>query len=629
MAMGGNMMLTRTFFNRSPMTDAPLAPLPAGAIHALGSMQDRLLELRAGLLERSSTLYPELTQDSAWFGGSSPCTAEGALWLEAQLLTASLLSDDELRRRALRLAETVVEQQAEDGSFGDHTASFAARGKMLRALFAAYSITGEKRYLTFLLRYFKFLQAQLRDEALQEEDFLHLSDTLQAGIDLYNITGQRALLSVLMQLCSRSSDFTSLFHSFPYRLPISRQFSEEELRAQVPPDSYIARLLQTADGETLCEALRTVALCGILTGSAKQLGAAERGFAQLFRLHGAVSGGLTADPLLAGTHPSRGVSIRSIAELSCSLEALFACPEGMHLADAWERLVYNAAMAALGPDGRSVQAVQQSNQIRIDRRSRFPLSGDGASLFSLQDPVSLFAFLPLLPRFLSRQWMLSRDEGLCAMGYADCRVRYQLAGANVHLDVRSDYPRGGNIRIQIHLDREAAFPIRLRMPEWSQRPCVAVGGEIISGKPGTFLVLNREWHDGDELLLTLPMQPHLEETYHHAICVRRGPLLFAYQPEFTRDEDPQGDTAYAAQGRFAYAVLNEDIEVTEETEDTPLSLSLNAVPIDFWKEVDGSCDQPPIDLPDADDLTPVRLTLVPYARTVIRIAVFPRLPQRS
>ncbi len=65
--------------------------------------------------------------------------------LEAMLLTGAQLGDEELRREALRLCGRVVERQREDGSFGAPGETFAARGRMLRALCAAYSMSGDKQ----------------------------------------------------------------------------------------------------------------------------------------------------------------------------------------------------------------------------------------------------------------------------------------------------------------------------------------------------------------------------------------------------------------------------------------------------------------------------------------------------
>lgn len=75
--------------------------------------------------------------------------------------------------------------------------------------------------------------------------------------------------------------------------------------------------------------------------------------------------------------------------------------------------------------------------------------------------------------------MISRDDGLCAMGYAPCSVRYRLSGASVRVDVESDYPASGSVHITVHTDTKAAFPIHLRIPEWANGATVAVDGEIL------------------------------------------------------------------------------------------------------------------------------------------------------
>ena len=259
---------------------------------------------------------------------------------EAEDATAAELGDEELRRQALSLCSRVVEGQREDGSFGAEGETFAARGRMLRALAVAYSMSGDKQLLTFMLRYMKYLHDTLRVRSLSAEDAMHTADTLEAGILLYNITGQKAILSVLMMLVSQGADYTSLYHAFPYRTPISRSFSADELLdalAHEDESGYTHHLLRSANGANLCEGLRASALCGVLTGSGKHLSAAEAGLARMNKAHGAAGGGVTADPLLAGTHPSRGVSAVSACELAASLETLLTCPGGEFGADQLEQ----------------------------------------------------------------------------------------------------------------------------------------------------------------------------------------------------------------------------------------------------------------------------------------------------
>ena len=265
----------------------------------------------------------------------------------------------------------------------------------------------------------KYLHDTLRVCALSAEDAMHTADTLEAGVLLYNVTGQKAILSVLMMLVSQGADYTSLFHAFPYRTPISRSFTARELLdalAHEDESGYTHHLLRSASGANLCEGLRASALCGVLTGSGKHLSAPEAGLARLNKAHGAAGGGVTADPLLGGTHPSRGVSAVSACELAASLETLLACPGGEFGADQLETLMYNTVDAAFAPDGRGVQPMQQANQAMLSRAARFPLSGDDAGLFGLEDGDALCALLSAWPRFVQSQWMVSRDDGLLRDG---------------------------------------------------------------------------------------------------------------------------------------------------------------------------------------------------------------------
>lgn len=617
------MMLTRTFFARAPLAPSRFAPLPAGAITARGDMRDRLIALRSGLLSRCESLFPHTGKHSAWFGGELASGMDAANALEAALLTSSLLGDEELRRASLRLCEAVIDGQREDGSFGAEGESFAARGRMLRALTTAYSMTGDKRTLTFMLRYVKYLKDALSESPLSAEDAMHASDTMEAGVFLYNVTGQKAILSVLNALIAQGADYTSIYSAFPYRTPVSRTLNDAELRRALheeKEDGYAHHLLRTANAANLCEGLRASALSAMLTGSGKHLAAPEKGLAHMNKSHGAVCGGITGDPLLAGAHPSRGVTAASLCELAASLETLLSCPAGEQAADQLETLLYNGVAAAFAPDLHSVQPIQQANQVRVDPGVRFPLSGDGENCFSLRDSASLCALLAAWPRFAASQWLLSRDDGLYAAGYAPCQVRYRLAGAAVRLNVESRYPSSGSVRITMGLSESVAFPLHLRIPSWAKGATAAVGGEIIPAQAGTILTLNRQWSDGDELLLTLPMTAELLPGFHQAVSVARGPLRFAHVPSHDRKTGDNGETTLAAREGFGVALCREAGLSVEETEDGVV-LHAQGVTVPGWGMRGGSCDQPPITVSEQGER--IDMTLVPYAAAPVRIALFP------
>lgn len=619
-------MTTHAFATRAPLSPGRFTPLSVGSIRAAGAERDRLLSLRAGLLAQCDALFPEAGRQSCWYGGPLAGGMRAPALLEARLLTGAALGDEELSREALGLCRLVLSSQRPDGNFGCEGESFAARGRMLRALDAAYSLTGDKEILLFFLRYFKYLRDALGASPLSQEDALHTADTLQAGIDFYNITGQKAVLPVLDTLLRQSANYTQLFHAFPYRMSVSRMVSPDDLLrglATEAEDGYYHSLLRTANGANLCEGLRQSALAGVLTGSGKHLSAPEVGLARMNKGHGAAGGGIAADPLLSGRHPSRGVTSLSVAELAASLEAVLAGPGGESAADQWETLVYNAAAAAFAPDGKSVQSVQQANQAACTEAERFPLLSSDASLFSLSDGDALSALLAVFPRFMRHQWMRAEDGGLAAMGYAPCRVRARLDNASVRILVESDYPADGNVRICISPDQPAAFPLHLRIPAWAKGAAAAVGGDRYEAKEGAFLVINREWHDGDEILLTLPMQTELIPGYHEAVSVARGPLRYVYAPAYDEKTDGRGRTELLARTGFAVALDGTVIPEFTQTAEGP-ALRARVVPVPSWGLRGASCDQPPIGLPHETEGAFDTL-LVPMARARIRLSVLPVL----
>ena len=610
-------MLTRTFFSRAPLAPSRFAALPAGAISAKGSSADRLLALRAELLSRCAALFPQTGERCAFYGGAQPGGTQAGDLLDAMLLTAAELGDEELLRQGLSLARRAVSAQREDGFFGSPEDSFAARGRMLRALQTAYSLSGDKQMLTFMLRYMKYLQDSLSASVLPAQDAMHIADTLECGVALYNITGQKAILPVHQLLIRQGADYTSLLHAFPYMAKSEALAQALELEGE---DGYHHHLVRTASGVNLAEGLRASCLSGVVTGSGKHLSAAEAGLARIMKAHGAVSGAFTADPLLAGTHPSRGVQAVTACEMALSLEAMLACPGGEHGADALERVVYNAVNAAVAPDGRGVQAMQQANQVMLSRDLRFPFTADGANLFSVEDCGAMSALAAAWPRFIQRQWMLTRDDGLCAMGYAPCTVRYRLGGASVQLTVDSVYPAGGSVRIIVRVSEPAAFPLSLRIPAWASGASAAVGGEILSAKAGDMLTINRQWHDGDEVLLTLPMPVRVSPAYHQAVSVERGPLVFAYAPEAVEGVSEEGYRLLRAKAHFGVALVK-NAAIDAHAEGGRVTLTAKAVPLPEWGMRGPSCDQPPLCTQDAGGASDVRL--VPYAEAPIRLSVLP------
>ena len=633
-------MIAKTMFNRAPLVPGRFAPLPLGALKPKGWLLRQLQAQAEGLTGSLSQALPQVCEGDAWLEGGE-AALRAARYLEGLVPLAFLTGDERLRARAGARVDEVLKSQREDGSFGPQTQdAFIARGAMLMAVWQYYTATAERGALLFLLRYLKYLLYRLSDEPLVPQDAAFTADTLYVALCAYNVTGKRPLLDLCRLLLLQGKDWTRFCHTFPYRAPMYKHTPPAQmytlLRASDGERSYYAHLQRTTRACNVAQGLRVPALGYVLTGSGKQEEAFEAGFSKLMKAHGVACGCFTGDTLLAGGNPSQGVDARAVHELMKTLEAELYAQGAPDAADALERLAFNALPAMYTRDMRACQWIQQPNQVRVSREARaFYDAGEEANLFTGSSNADVLSAVHRgFPGYASSLWMLSRDGGLAAMSYAPCTLRYRLGETAVRVAVDGAYPYDGAVRIELSLSEDAAFPIHLHIPAWAEGATAAVGGDVTDCAPGGFATLSRQWHDGDVILLNLPMRPRLTRWYHASAAVERGPLVFALAlDEHWTELDAHGpmpDLAASTSSPWNYALLA-DADVEEELdpaqagafgEGCPAALYAQAAPVLDWTMQEGSCQQPPI-APPVDRARAVRVRLVPYGATALRISQFP------
>lgn len=634
-------MIAKTMFNRAPLMPGRFAPLPLGALRPRGWLA-RQLELQAqGLTGRLPDILPEVGDACAWLGGSGEDALCAARYLDGLVPLAFLLNDGALKQEATRRVEWVLDSQREDGSFGPEAKDpLIPRGIMLKAVWQYYTATAERRALLFLLRYLKFLLYHLSDNALSSEEAAHISDTLYVALNVYNVTGKRPLLDLCQLLCDQGKDWTRFCHTFPYRIPMYKHTPPAQMKQLLGQTgderSYYAHLQRTTRAASIAQGLRAPALSYVLTGSGKHEEAFETGFSKLMKAHGTACGCFTGDTLLAGANPSQGVDTRAVQELMFSLETVLWAQGSPDAADALERLAFNALPAAFTADMRACQCLQQPNQVRISREARaFYDAGEGANLFTAHEDADVLASVHQgFPKYAQTLWMLSRDGGLAAMSYAPCTVRYRLEDIAVKLTVETAYPYDGAVKITVALSGDAAFPMHLHIPAWAEGATAAVEGDVYPCAPGAFAVLSRQWHDGDVVMLNLPMAVNVSRWYHASGAVERGPLVFALpcREEWSalQERPLSPDWAVEAKSAWNYALLaGAGFDVNAQPEEAgafgegcPLEIWTDAAPVLDWGLSGASCDQPPIAPPVARE-NALRVRLIPYGATALRISQFP------
>lgn len=509
-------------WNRPPLPPGRLAPLPLTALHP----GEELL----ALLRR-----------------------QPARTIEERLMTACLLRD----RDAMTAAEAELLALMKDTDAPDTP--------QLRALLRYHAISADKAVPLYLLRYAKTLRdALMAGEVLPVDRAANIGDPLQMLLWLYNLTGQRALLETCRLLKAQAPDWMSTLHIFPQTKAV----------AQPPPhgsDAY-----WRVHGPTIAASLKTPALQALFEGGGKNEAAFAEGWEKLTRYHGAAHGLFSADPLLAGCDPARGVDGEVVLELMHTFQTLLWAQGKPVYGDLLEE-------TALGPLAYA-EGTQSANQLG-------------------ESPAGARAAL-----YAASQWMATADGGLALIGYAPGAVRWRLDGQLVRAAVETDYPNAETATLRMTLRDPQKFPLLLRIPAWAEDASVTVGkGKPIPCKAGTFARIERVWHDGDEVFIQLPMRPQIQRWYHQSVSVRLGPRTFVLDA--------------AAEPPWHVALLEDEPFELDSTGGIP-SLRAAVATIPAWVRADGS----QAGLPVRPQVAPEdirRVSLRPYGLTPVRTAQFP------
>ncbi len=82
---------------------------------------------------------------------------------------------------------------------------------------------------------------------------------------------------------------------------------------------------------------------------------------------------------------------------------------------------------------------------------------------------------------------------------------------NVRIRQETDFPESDTTTLTILAKKQSKLDIRIRIPSWAKDGAAAkINGESlpVTSEPGSYLVINRKWKNGDKLEITMPMSLH-------------------------------------------------------------------------------------------------------------------------
>ena len=273
----------------------------------------------------------------------------------------------------------------------------------------------------------------------------------------------------------------------------------------------------------------------------KYLHSAERNYQTVMSQYGQFpGGGFAGDENCRPGHgdPRQGFETCGIVEFMHSFEMLTKISGDPLWSDRNEEIAFNSLPAALTPDEKALHYLTGANMVQLDRQNKSP---------GIQNEGTMLSYSPFevyrccqhnvshgWPYYAEELWLATGDGGLCASLYAASEVKAKVGDDTVAKIVEeTDYPFSDTIRLTMSLPKAVRFPLYLRIPRWSGAPVLTLNDRRLTAKaePLSYLVVERQWSDGDTLRLQLPMRTTVRTwpKNHDAVSVDYGPLCFSLQ----------------------------------------------------------------------------------------------------
>jgi len=128
--------------------------------------------------------------------------------------------------------------------------------------------------------------------------------------------------------------------------------------------------------------------------------------------------------------------------------------------------------------------------------------------------------------------MATPDSGLALVFYSDSKVTAKVSdGAEVSITETTRYPFDESVALSLSLPKPVKFPLYLRIPGWCSKASLAINDQQVKAQatPQSYLVIDREWRNGDIIKLELPMRVSVRTWAKNAdsASIDRGPLSYS------------------------------------------------------------------------------------------------------
>jgi len=378
-----------------------------------------------------------------------------------------------------------------------------------RALMAEYSATGDAKV------------GQTLNECLLGSRNFGGRDGLLAeeALYLYGLSSNPRLLEIAKRCYDR------------YFVSDPRSFSQvDKIRGANPLREH---------GVTAAEQLKLLPLMFCYTGDQEALELANLAYRKVESDSLMPDGGIVSSESLGTTAFNSLHETCDITDWSWSFGYMLMASGDAHWADRVEQMIFNALPGAVTKDFKQLQYFSSANQILASDTACPRIAMTRMSYRAAHETECCAGNVNrAMPNYVTRMWM-RMDGGLAATLFGPSEVNTEIDGQQVTITEETDYPFRESISFKIKIAKPTTFAFGLRIPEWCDAASMMVNGKPLDivVASGRFLTLKREFHNGDEIELQVPMSVQLKDWFAGgAVSVQRGPLVYSLKIDEKRVE---------------------------------------------------------------------------------------------
>ena len=251
-------------------------------------------------------------------------------------------------------------------------------------------------------------------------------------------------------------------------------------------------------------------------------------------------------------------------------------------AEVIEKYVYNGLVGAMQPDGKGFSYVNLLDGAKVTNEGwGWTFGGKKVTCCNLNGPMGL-AYIPYVA-------VMQAKEGPVVNLYNGLVAEAKTAtGKAVKLEMATDYPRDGAVKVTVTPAEAETFSLRFRQPSCSVATTVKVNGEVVPVKTASaqYFELRRRWQAGDTVELAFTFRTRLlkgprgvNRAGDNRVAVVYGPVVMA------RDEHI--DARY-----------NETVSITADADGTVAAKRLDPTPYKARLALSVPTDKGPIVMVD-------------------------------